>query len=209
MNPSHTLDIEALNNETSAHALAPSDEDLMCAIELGDARALETLMGRYRGLLKSVILRIVHDHVTADDVLQECLIEIWKRAGHYCAAKGKPLGWMVTLAKRRAIDCLRRQISYSGAMDRLETASQHYIFIEDSDSEAADMASVLQQHIHRLPEPQQEVIRLAFLSGMSQREVAKATHTPLGTVKTRLELALKKLRVALRTQHRMHSLQAA
>ncbi len=185
------------------------DEELMSAIQGGDTAALEKLVNRYRSLLKSVILRVVHDHATADDVLQDCMIEIWNHAGHYSAAKGKPLGWIVTLAKRRAIDCLRRQVAYCGAKDRLENATRHRSYIQDSDCEDADMSRVLQEHIEKLPTPQQEVIRLAFLNGMSQREVARATNTPLGTVKTRIELGLAKLRTALRTQNSIHTLQSA
>ncbi len=201
MNPHSTSEIEVPTTESNVSAgLVPSDEDLMSAIQERDERALETLLNRYRGLLKSVILRIVHSHASADDVFQDCLVELWNQAGHYSAAKGKPLGWMVTLAKRRAIDCVRRQISYCGAKDRLEVETRNYTFTRDSDCEDADMASVIQQHIERLPESQQEVIRLAFLDGMSQREVARATNTPLGTVKTRIELGLSKLRSALGRQ---------
>ncbi len=209
MKTSNTIDTEFAPTTTPTDGIPTSDEELMGAIQLGDAHALEILMFRYRGLLKSVILRVVHDHAAADDVLQDCLVEIWKHAGNFSITKGKPLGWMITLAKRRAIDSVRRQVSYCSAMDRLEIETGHCTFTQAPDCEAVDLASVLQQHIQRLPENQQEVIRLAFLQGMSQREVARATHTPLGTVKTRMELGLRKLRAAFRTGHGMPTLQAA
>ena len=211
MNTTTTLDSPAsVNNLRHGTLSQMSDEELMTAIQMEDGRALETLLERYRGLLKSVILRIVHDHASADDVLQDCLIDIWKQAGHYSATKGKPLGWMLTLAKRRAIDYLRRSIAYCSARDRLEEASKVHIPLCDigSDCEDADMSRVLQQHLNQLPPPQRQVLSLAFLNGMSQREVAKFTNTPLGTVKTRIELGLQKLRSALRTQ-RIHTSQAA
>lgn len=208
MNSTHIPDIETPNNETTAHALTPSDEDLMCAIHERDARALETLFERYRGLLKNVILRIVNSQSCADDVMQDCLVAIWNHAHGYSSAKGRPIGWLTTLAKRRAIDCVRRQITYGGAKDRLEAETRYFTFTQDSDCEAADLADVLQQQIQRLPENQQEVVRLGFLNGMSQREVARVTNTPLGTVKTRMELALRKLRESLGRQG-MCSLQAA
>jgi RNA polymerase sigma-70 factor, ECF subfamily len=192
-----TLEIETPDNDKTTHAPTPSDEELICAIQERDSRALETLLERYRGLLKSVILRIVSSHSCADDVLQECLVAIWNHAHGYSAAKGRPLGWLTTLAKRRAIDHLRREISYGRAMHRLETESRSFTFTQDWDCEDADMARVLGEHINLLPDKQQEVIRLGVLNGMSQREVARATNTPLGTVKTRMELALKKLRGAL------------
>ena len=211
MNTSPTLDSPVAVDTIRQGSLSEmSDEELMAAIQKGDGRALETLLERYRGLLKGVILRTVHDHASADDVLQDCLIDVWKQAGNYSATKGKPLGWMLTMAKRRAIDYLRRSIAYCSARDRLEEASKVHIPLRDigSDCEDADMSRVLQEHLNQLPPPQRQVLSLAFLNGMSQGEVAKITNTPLGTVKTRIELGLQKLRAGLRTQ-RIHTYQAA
>lgn len=179
-----------------------NDEGLMIGIQNRVPKALECLFERYKLLLKSVILRIVHDHASADDVMQECMVEIWQHAGHYSATNGKPLGWIVTLCKRRAIDYLRRQQTYSNAKGRFENdvALHPFMSVQDggADCEQADMCRVLDQQLMRLPPPQQQVLRLAFVEGMSQREVAQATHTALGTVKTRMELGLKKLRAAFR-----------
>ena len=187
-----------------------SDEELMTAIQMEDGRALEVLLERHRGLLKGVILRTVHDHASADDVLQDCLIDIWKQARNYSATKGKPLGWMLTMAKRRAIDYLRRSIAYCSARDRMEEASKIHVGSGDTggNCEDADVSRVLQENLELLPPPQRQVLSLAFLKGMSQREVAKITNTPLGTVKTRIELGLQKLRAAFRTQ-RIHTFPSA
>ncbi|WP_395735957.1 RNA polymerase sigma factor [Prosthecobacter sp.] len=193
-------------------AQQPPDEDLMAAIQQRDASALETLMQRYRRLLKSAIMRTVNDDSAAEDVLQECFFELWRQADHYSPAKGRPLAWIMTLGKRRAIDHLRRSMAYCRAKDRMEDAIHHSAsFTQDSaaDCEQADMGRVLGEHLTLLPEAQQQVIVLAFLQGMSQREVAEATHTPLGTVKTRMELGLKKLRQVFRTRSAIHTLQAA
>ena len=185
----------------------------MAAIQQRDAAALETLMHRYRRLLKSAIMRTVHDDAAAaEDVLQECFLELWRQADHYSSAKGHPLAWLMTLGKRRAIDHLRRSLAYCRAKDRLEDAIQKTeTFTQDSaaECEQADMGRVLGEHLSLLPDAQKQVIELAFLQGMSQREVAEATHTPLGTVKTRMELGLKKLRQTFRTRSAIHSLQAA
>jgi RNA polymerase sigma-70 factor (ECF subfamily) len=192
--------------------MQPPDEDLMAAIQQRDASALETLMQRYRRLLKSAIMRTVNDDSAAEDVLQECFFELWRQADHYSPAKGRPLAWIMTLGKRRAIDHLRRSMAYCRAKDRMEDAMQQSAsFTQDSaaDCEQADIGRVLGEHLTLLPEAQQQVIVLAFLQGMSQREVAEATHTPLGTVKTRMELGLKKLRQVFRTRSAIHTLQAA
>jgi RNA polymerase sigma-70 factor (ECF subfamily) len=180
------------------------DFALMVRIQRQDPMALAELFQRYRMLLKSVILRVVHSHASADDVMQQCMLEIWHHAANYSAQKGTPLGWIVTLAKRRAIDHLRRQQTYANARERLQdstwqNAEENRAPDAAADCEQADLGRVLNQQITRLPTPQQQVIRLAFIHGMSQREVAQATHTPLGTVKTRMELGLKKLRHAFRS----------
>src|SRR6266568_3067394 len=137
---------------------APSDFDLMSRIQAEDPEALSQLYDRYNGILKALILRVIHNEAEADDLLQEIFMEIWNQAKNFSAQKGKPLGWMVTLARRRAIDGLRKKQAYARAEERL-----------------------------------QHEIDLAFFRGMSQREIAAKTNTPLGTVKTRLELGLKKI----------------
>jgi len=198
------------HNDLDSHM--PPDEDLMASIQQRDASALETLMQRYRRLLKSAIMRTVNDDAAAEDVLQECFFELWRQADHYSASKGRPLAWLMTLAKRRAIDHLRRSMAYCRAKDRMEESiHQTESFTQDSatDCEQADMGRVLGEHLSLLPVAQKQVIELAFLQGMSQREVAEATHTPLGTVKTRMELGLKKLRQNFRTRSAIHTLQAA
>ena len=81
---------------------APSDLDLMHAIQREDPDALSQLYDRYNGILKALILRVIHNEAEADDLLQEIFMEIWNQAKNFSAQKGKPLGWMVTLARRRA-----------------------------------------------------------------------------------------------------------
>lgn len=203
------LDLPASAHEQSASSV--SDKDLMCALQNGDATALEFLYHRYRDLFRAVIVRIVRDHAMAEDVLQDCLVEIWRSSRHFTATKGEPLAWLVTLCKRRAIDQVRRGKSYSNACERLEAEVRMHpqVIDEAHECENADMAQILREHLSQLPENQRVVVCLAFMEGMSQREVAKATHTPLGTVKTRLELGLRKLRTAFRTRSAMHSLQPA
>jgi RNA polymerase sigma-70 factor (ECF subfamily) len=184
------------------------DVTLMAGIQRQESHALDVLFQRYRLLLKSVILRVVRSHASADDVLQESMLEIWHHAGNYAPEKGSALGWIVTLAKRRAIDHLRRQQTYTNARERLQENPQLNVMDHPHDAaaecERADVNRILRQQLTKLPTPQQQVIRLAFLNGMSQREVALATHTPLGTVKTRMELGLKKLRNAFRTSRGDH-----
>ena len=76
----------------------------MHGIQTEDPEALSQLYDRYNGIIKALILRVIHNEAEADDLLQEIFMEIWNQAKNFSAQKGKPLGWMVTLARRRAID---------------------------------------------------------------------------------------------------------
>jgi RNA polymerase sigma-70 factor (ECF subfamily) len=177
---------------------APTDLQLMEGIQREDTEALSQLYDRYNGILKALILRVIHNEAEADDLLQEIFMEIWNQAKNFSAEKGKPLGWMVTLARRRAIDGLRKKQAYARAEERLqqETEQQPDAWVHNSTEEeiaVGDTRVLIRRVIATLPPAQQVAIELAFFRGMSQREIAAKTNTPLGTVKTRLELGLKKI----------------
>ena len=177
---------------------APTDLELMQGIQAEDPDALSQLYDRYNGILKALILRVIHNEAEADDLLQEIFMEIWNQAKNFSAQKGKPLGWMVTLARRRAIDGLRKKQAYARAEERLqsETEQQPDAWVHnatEAEINLGDTRVLIRQVINSLPPPQQQAVELAFFRGMSQREIAAKTNTPLGTVKTRLELGLKKI----------------
>src|SRR3954449_1481239 len=94
------------------------DETLLKKISQQQQPALDELYGRYGRTLKAVIDSVVHEEAEADDVLQEIFLQIWKEANNYSPKAGKPLGWVVTIARRRAIDRLRRRQAYCRARDR-------------------------------------------------------------------------------------------
>jgi RNA polymerase sigma-70 factor (ECF subfamily) len=179
------------------------DESLMARIQERDPQALEALYDRYSGILKSLIMGVIHNDAEADDLLQEIFMEIWNQAAHYSAQKGKPLGWIVTLTRRRSIDRLRKKQAYARAEERLqnETEQQPEAWVHNStedDIEMSDNRRLILGVLQNLPPAQREAIDLAFYHGMSQREIAAKTGIPLGTIKTRLELGLKKISEALR-----------
>ena len=175
------------------------DEMLMDELVQHDGHALEELYVRYRPVLRGVILRIVNDELDADDVLQEVFVQVWMRAECYSATKGKPLGWLITLARRRAIDRLRQRSAYRRATDRFEVESRspawdwHGGTTAETAAFQDDVRELVHTAMRRLPQNQQDVVSRAFLVGMSQREIAAQMDIPLGTVKTRIELGLRKL----------------
>jgi RNA polymerase sigma-70 factor (ECF subfamily) len=182
---------------------AASDEALMKAITKRKQRALEELYGRYGKTLKAVITHVVHEEAEADDVLQEIFLQIWREAENYSPHAGKPLGWVVTLARRRAIDRLRRRQAYCRAKDRFEEhieqqpSSWKNNRIE-KDICRTDLRHFLERQMRTLPPYQRKALELSFFEGLSHREIAARTDTPLGTVKTRLELGLRKLTNGIR-----------
>jgi RNA polymerase sigma-70 factor (ECF subfamily) len=180
-----------------------SDEALMEAITSRRPEALSEFYTRHGSRLKSVIGNVVQEEGDADDVLQDILLQIWREADHYSPKAGKLLAWVVTLARRRAIDRLRRKQAYCRAKDRYEAQLGQQSQTaqpagSDREIERADLRRFLHQRLRHLPRYQREAIELAFFAGMSHREIAAATRAPLGTVKTRLELGLRKLTQSLR-----------
>src|ERR1044071_10324987 len=135
---------------------APTDLELMTAIQAEDDDALSELYDRYNGILKALILRVIHNEAEADDLLQEIFMEIWNQAKNFSAEKGKPLGWMVTLARRRAIDGLRKKQAYERAGERLqaETEQQPDAWVQNTTAEAiefSDTRILVRQMLGRIP----------------------------------------------------------
>jgi RNA polymerase sigma-70 factor, ECF subfamily len=179
-----------------------TDEQLMAAIQGRDESALATLYKRHTALIRTIVSRVINNDTDTDDLLQEIFCEVWRQAEHYSEDKGKALGWIVTLARRRAIDKLRKKQAYQRAEDRLRDETERAPFEHtqhgaDEEAASSDRAEILQRVIHTLPAPQREALTYAFYRGMSQREIATQTGIPLGTIKTRLELAVRKVRSAI------------
>jgi RNA polymerase sigma-70 factor (ECF subfamily) len=178
------------------------DEALMKAVSRRRYDALAELYDRHGKRLRATIDGVVHEEAEADDVLQEIFIQIWEEAGRYSPKAGKPLGWMVTIARRRAIDKLRRRQAYSRVRERYQKRVTHEASSSPRQIDEVfmlnDLRRFLRECMRVLPRLQREALELAFFKGLSHREIAAATHAPLGTVKTRLELGLQKLTHALR-----------
>jgi RNA polymerase sigma-70 factor (ECF subfamily) len=178
------------------------DEALLEKISRRNQVALTELYGRYGQMLRTLIDSLVHEGAEADDVLQEIFLQIWKEADNYSPKAGKPIGWMVTIARRRAIDRLRRRQAYFRAQERYRDMLDGQPQRPQRDAEKtfvlSDLRHFLKKRMSNLPRLQREAIELAFFNGLSHREIAAATRAPLGTVKTRLELGLQKLTQAIR-----------
>jgi RNA polymerase sigma-70 factor, ECF subfamily len=179
------------------------DEMLMHEITQRRQQALKELYSRYARSLRALIGSVVHEESEADDVLQESFLQIWREAHHYSPKAGKPLGWVITIARRRAIDRVRRRDSYRRAKQRFEDEIKPQSQTirrggTETDVAQSDLRRFLGRQMETLPRVQQEAVELAYITGLSQREIAATTNTPLGTVKTRLQLGLRKLTQCVR-----------
>ena len=197
--------ISDLRNPRAAAVAADgqsSDEELMERIQERDERSLEILMKRYEAMLRSVVGRMLSIDQDVTDVVEEVFLGVWNQAANFDTAKGKAIGWIITMARRRAIDRVRRCQAYDRAEMRFrvanETGTQH-LATDDVEEQAAsaDNEETFVALISKLPEAQRQVVHMAFYRGLSQREIARETGVPLGTIKTRLELGVKKLRAAI------------
>lgn len=173
-----------------------SDTELMTALAEHDADAMEEIYHRYEPILRTVILSVLHEEGDTDDVLHDVFLQLWNHSDRLMPKKGLH-GFLVTMARRRALDRLRRRLAYRRVTDRFECKlkAEFRDELRASETETAnnDLSELLEGMIGELPDPQQEVVHLTFFEGMSQREIASRKAIALGTVKTRLQLARKKL----------------
>jgi RNA polymerase sigma-70 factor (ECF subfamily) len=179
-------------------------------MQAGEGAALEELWRRYAGLLYTQALRVLHNPSEAEDVVVEVFSEAWKRSSTYHPERARPVAWLVTLVRRRAIDHLRERRSHERAEARLaldgEGGPQGAADGDHSEEmvRLAELRWLLDQALRRLPQNQRETVCMVYFEGLTQKEIAARTKTPLGTVKTRLELGMRKLRDRIRCT-RLHS----
>jgi len=186
-----------------AGALEATDEMLMKEISRRRQGALVELYGRHGQRLRTTVESVLREGADADDILQEIFLQIWKEADHYSPKDGRPLGWLITIARRRAIDRLRRCQAYYRARERYREDLQEQRRAtrrEDDTVVLNDLHHFLKKCMEALPKFQREAVELAFFKGLSHTEIAAATRARLGTVKTRVELGVQKLTHALRPQ---------
>jgi RNA polymerase sigma-70 factor (ECF subfamily) len=185
-----------ITQEAPDQLTCTSDNQLMEDVVNRKAEALDSIYKRYESLLRTVIVNVIRDESEVEDVLQDVLLQVWELGTRYTPNEKGLRGLLVTLARRRSLDRLRRRAAYRRATETLKTETDNPLTFEVSATnqvEVNDLSELLKRAIQTLPEAQKEVIDLAFLKGMSQREIAAKRQISLGTVKTRLLLAQRKM----------------
>ena len=175
------------------------DEELVEMVKEGRAEALEALYDRYAGVCYGLALRILGDREDAEEVVQDAFVSVWRKAGSYDPRQGRPYTWLFKITRNRAIDELRRRDS-TRRPRRMPQGTPELAREPESVEESAgvlELRSIVGGALEGLPPDQREVLEMAYMKGLSQREISEHTGIPLGTVKTRTRLALKKLKSSL------------
>jgi RNA polymerase sigma factor (sigma-70 family) len=163
-----------------------------------DKSAFEYLYDRYSSAIYSVVLKVIRTEAVAEEVLQDVFLKFWNRIDTYDSEKGKLFTWMLNIARNQAIDRTRsKELSKSRKTDGIEN------FVNNSRTSTGEESSVdaigLKEVLGKLPQDQQFVVEYLYFRGYSHSELAEEFNIPLGTVKTRLRLAMQQLRLILST----------
>jgi RNA polymerase sigma-70 factor (ECF subfamily) len=175
------------------------DKQLVIAIREGREDAVSELYDRYSNMLVALSHRVLGDAADSEEVLQEVFLQVWNQAARYDPARSSVSTWLVLITRSRSIDRLRSR----RVKERTATAAQKENPVTHESPAGIkhvfrqEQRKRLQEELAQLPPEQREVLEMAFYRGMTQSEIAGETGIPLGTVKTRTLLAMKKLRKAL------------
>ena len=186
-----------------ADVRSPDDDDaLVTRVAGGDEHALGGLYDRWSPLVFSVCVHILGDDDEAEEAVEETFWQAWRQAERYDVTRGAVATWLTTIARSRALDRLRasrrRQEETMSHLSETKRAAVDATTRRGDDparsAEVAERRVLVRQALLALPLEQREVLELAYFRGLSQTEIAEHTGQPLGTVKTRVRLAMEKLR---------------
>ncbi len=180
------------------------DAALMRLIETDPSGVLGELYDRYSRLVFSIALKSLGSYAAAEEVTQEVFLQIWTNARAFRPEQGKLISWLTSIARYRSIDRLRRRSARPEGYSQVWAGSESWESSGKNELEREvdllQQKQLIRRAVDQLPEEQREALALAYFSGYSHRQIAEILDTPLGTVKTRIRLAMQKLRLALRDQ---------
>lgn len=178
------------------------DAELVSMVAAGDSRALEALYDRYSRIVMSFSMRMLSERPAAEELTQEVFFRTWKQAGAYSSSRGSFSTWLLSITHNMAIDELRKRKRRPQRADLEDpvAAIANITDTEPSVEEHAQLGSLreeLRTALEHLPVNQRDPIELAYFRGFTQREIAGILGEPLGTIKTRMRLGMRKLREQL------------
>ena len=176
-----------------------ADEDVMQLVRRGDARAFEIIYERHSAAAFSLAYRMMGTRIGAEDVTQDAFLSMWRSGARYDRARGSVRTWVLGIVHHRAIDALRRATVHDRRRAGDEGVEERFEAPERTDVEAArrEEAGTVRNALETLPSDQCQVIELAYFGGFTHTEIADMLDTPVGTIKGRMRLGLKKMRAQL------------
>jgi RNA polymerase sigma-70 factor, ECF subfamily len=176
-----------------------ADEDVMQLVRRGDARAFEIVYERHSAAAFSLAYRMMGTRSGAEDVTQDAFLSLWRSGARYDRARGSVRTWVLGIVHHRAIDALRRATVHDRRRAGDEGIEERFEAAERTDVEAArrEEAGTVRGALETLPADQCQVIELAYFGGFTHTEIADMLDAPVGTIKGRMRLGLKKMRAQL------------
>ncbi len=167
-----------------------TEQQIILLLQKEDQQAINLLYENYSNSLFGVILKITNNREIAEDALQETFVKVWKNAKKYDSKKAKLFTWLFRIARNTAIDKLR---SHNIKFKKEVQIDKYSVYILPATSLNQDVID-LKEHVARLEEKYQIVLKALFFEGMTQQEASDELEIPLGTVKSRLKIGLRELK---------------
>ena len=172
-----------------------ADEDLISLVEAKDAQAFAVLYDRHSRAAFSLAYRMMGERQAAEDLVQDAFLKVWRGAGSYRAERGSARTWLLSIVHNRGIDQLRSLASRRRTQDKVEaTAPRSQPSEAFAQSWRNSQREQVREALKTLPPEQLKILELAYFSGYTHVEIAELLELPLGTVKGRMRLGLKKIR---------------
>lgn len=166
------------------------EKDIVNLLENGDKKAITLLYENYADALYGVIKKVIADDDTAQDVLQETFVKIWRYSKKYDSSKAKLFTWLYRIAYNTSIDKIRSLKNKTEKEVQMETSSVYKVSFGELNQDVLD----IKKHLNTLDEKYQIVINALFFEGMTQQEASDELDIPLGTIKSRLKIGLRELK---------------
>lgn len=179
---------------------APDDATLLQAVARRDEAAFAALYDRFARPVFSLVVRVLRSRAEAEEVLQEAFWQIWERAPDYREELGSAFCWVVTIARRKAIDRLRANARHLQRMAEAQGLRTDDDFFEPTGREslaADELGTSVREALAKLNLEERRAIALAFFDGLTHEEIAVALRAPVGTIKARIRRGLLKLKPSL------------
>jgi RNA polymerase sigma-70 factor (ECF subfamily) len=198
-----TLSGPAVSAATASRG-ADIDAELVRRMQSGDERALGTFYDRWYPIVNGLVARMLKSADDVEDVVEETFWQVWRQANRFAEGRGSVQTWVLTIARSRALDRLRatrrrreESMDDDGGENLASIAEPTYVRAANDPSlavEHKERSQLIMAALGELPREQREALELGYFKGLSQSEIAERTGQPLGTVKTRMRLAMQKLR---------------